>query len=424
MAESRTAVLVAIAANIAIAVLGRSIRERRPESDQMAARSRRARMMAEHATARSPERDAPMRREMTRLVILGLLAVAAFFATRAIAASNRHMTLRDAAEWYRRGERQLNEGNGDAAIDSFRRAAAKDRGEKRYVLALADALAREGQPEAARSALIALRYTSPEDRDVNVQLARLAAARHDVAAAIRYYRDALYAAWPLEEAGARRTLRLELVDMMLRQQHTGQALAELQALASDLPDDAALDVVVAQRFARAGDVRRALRQFQRAVRATPDAPEALAGAGLAAFRLGEYELARRYLHRAPDDAEGVLATRTIADLIVESDPLARGLRSAERRRRLVADLGYATHRLDGCLAKLGGSAGPLDELVGEAQTFVLHLRRSRALDGDALEHGLELVGRLGPPAVDRCPPATPRDRALALIVARHGSTGP
>jgi tetratricopeptide (TPR) repeat protein len=406
--------------------------------------------MTEQVTTNNPERERPMHGEIARLVVLGILAIAAFFATRAIAASNRQMTRQDAAEWYRRGERQLDEGNSAGAVDSFRRAVSNDRGETRYVLALADALSREGQLEAASRALMAVRRTSPDDRDVNVQLARVAAARHDMIAAIRYFHDALYAPWPAETAAARRSLRLELVDLMLRTQHTGQALAELQALAGDLPDDVALHVAVAQRFARAGDDRRALEQFQRALRAVPHAPDALTGAGLAAFRLGQYELSRRYLNRAPDDADGVPTTRMVAGLIVESDPWARRLRASDRRRRLLANLAYARHRLDGCLARLSGRAGTLDEsrtgppvgghhrdpgapeagddtllgdVLSEAQTFGAHLRTSRSFDEDAIEHGLELVARLERAAVDRCPPATPRDRALMLVAARHGSSG-
>ena len=51
-----------------------------------------------------------------------LVASAAFFLTRAVAASNRDMSLRDAAEWYRRGQQEMQAGQVDDAIDAFRRA--------------------------------------------------------------------------------------------------------------------------------------------------------------------------------------------------------------------------------------------------------------------------------------------------------------
>ena len=54
---------------------------------------------------------APVHNEIARLVFLVLVAVAAFFLTRAIAASNRDLTMRNAAEWYRRGEASVRAGD-------------------------------------------------------------------------------------------------------------------------------------------------------------------------------------------------------------------------------------------------------------------------------------------------------------------------
>ena len=217
-----------------------------------------------------------------------------FFLTRVIAANNRAMELRDAAEWFRRGEHQLAQGDAREAIVSFRRATARNRGEKRYVLALALALAGERQYEAARRALLTLRDASPEDPDVNLPLARLAATRQDVAEAVRYYHDTLYAPWPPDRVDARRSLRFELIDFMLSHGQTREAVSELVAFSSDMPDVAGLHVQVGRRFSKAGENRGALEQFQAALRAAPADGQALAGAGLAAFALGQYPLARRY----------------------------------------------------------------------------------------------------------------------------------
>ena len=43
-----------------------------------------------------------------------------------------------------------------------------------------------------------LRESEPEDREINLQLARLAASRQDVTEALRFYHNALYAPWPNE----------------------------------------------------------------------------------------------------------------------------------------------------------------------------------------------------------------------------------
>ena len=69
------------------------------------------------------------------------------------------------------------------------------------------------------------------------------------------------------------------------------------ALSTDLPDDAAAHVEVGQLFATAGDSGHALDQFQRALRLAPRSGAALAGAGQAAFQLGDYLLARTYLRQ-------------------------------------------------------------------------------------------------------------------------------
>ena len=59
------------------------------------------------------------RRQVAQLTVLGGLVIAAFFATGALAANNRAMTRRDAAEWYRRGQHELTAGHVPRAIDAF-----------------------------------------------------------------------------------------------------------------------------------------------------------------------------------------------------------------------------------------------------------------------------------------------------------------
>ena len=172
------------------------------------------------------ERSALIHREILQVGVLLIVAVAAFFVTRAVAASNRDMSLRDAAEWYRRGQQQIEAGELDDAIDSFRRATVRDRDEKRYVLALAQALALKRDDDAARGVLLTLRESAPEDPDINLQLARLAAARQDVTEALRFYHNALYAPWPTEQADARRQVRFELIRFLLTHDQTGRAQSQ------------------------------------------------------------------------------------------------------------------------------------------------------------------------------------------------------
>jgi tetratricopeptide (TPR) repeat protein len=378
-------------------------------------------MISEDTARDNAARAAFIHHEILQLFVLILIAIAAFFATRAVAASNRNMSLRDAAAWYQRGERALDEGRVSDAIEAFRRAAVRDRHAKMYVLALARALARNRDDDAARGVLSTLRESEPEDAEINLELARLAARRDDVTEALRFYHNALYAPWPAELIDARRDVRLEFIRFLLAHNQSGPALAELLAVAADLPDQLAAHREVAQLFAEAGDYTRSLDEFQRALRLTPNDGAALAGAGLGAFHIGQYALARTYLRRAPADLGEVAATRDIIESVLSNDPLANGIGSAERRRRLTADLDYARQRLSACVATRAGSAATNDEvtLQGEADRFYDRLKPAAALDQDTIEAGVDLIDRMARDVVQRCGPASARDRALVLIGRQH-----
>ena len=369
------------------------------------------------------ERSALIHREFLQVGVLLIVAVSAFVLTRAVAASNRDMSVRDAAEWYRRGQEQIDGRKLDDAVDSFRRAAVRDRGEKRYALALAGALTLTRDYDAARAELLTLRESAPEDPDINLQLARLAAERQDVTEALRYYRNALYAPWPPEQIDVRRQVRFELVRYLLTHDQTSRAQAELLALETDLPDDAALRLETARLFASASDFGHALEQFQRALSLAPENADALAGAGQAAFHLGNYPLAQTYLRRAPGQTDDVGRTREIVDLILSNDPLASRIGSTERLTRLVADLTHAQERLNGCSAAIVDEQ-PGDEaptLRRDADAFADAVRRAKSVDQDTVEAGMDIITRIERHVTERCGPPTALDQALILIGRQHGA---
>jgi tetratricopeptide (TPR) repeat protein len=381
---------------------------------------RRGRQALTSLRSSTAERSALIHRENLQLVILLFVAVAAFLVTRAVASNNHDMTLRDAAEWYHRGQAQLAAGRLDDAIDSFRRATVRDRNDKPYVLALAQALTLAHDYDGARRALLALRESAPEDPDVNLQMARLAAERLDATEAVRYYRNTLYAPWPPEQIGARRQIRVEFIQYLLDHDQAARAQAELIALATDLPDDASLRVQAGQLFARAADDGHALDQFQRAIGLAPTNADALDGAGLAAFRLHNYPLAQTYLHQTAAQTDEVTRTREIVDLILSSDPLAGRIGSTERQRRFVADVSYAQERFSGCQDRPG--APPDDEgtsLTREVGALADQVKASRNIDLDGMESGMDLIERAERYLTARCGPATTMDEALLLIAGQH-----
>jgi tetratricopeptide (TPR) repeat protein len=352
-----------------------------------------------------------------------LIAVVGFFVTGAIAVNNREQTFRNAEAWYERGQQLMTAGRVDDAIASLRRASVRNRSERKYALALARALSQKGDTEAARAALLALREAAPEDAEINLELARLASQRQDVTEALRFYHNTLYAPWPAESERQRREVRFELIDFLLRHDQPGRALSELLAAAADLPDEAAVHVRVGQLFARAGDAAHALDHYERAVHLAPADRTALAGAGTSAFKLGDFQRARRYLHRAPDDVDDVARTREIVDFVLSSDPLARGVGSAERRRRLAGSLEYLDQRLRRCVA----SGAPADELPPtqaleqEIASLRVQLRPSTPLEQDVIEGGVDLFDRIEQYVSKTCPPPTARDQAVMVIAHGHAT---
>jgi Tfp pilus assembly protein PilF len=356
-------------------------------------------------------------RDILQLGALIATAIATFFLTHAVAASNRETALRDAAEWYKRGQQALAAGQVDAAIDDFRRATVRDRGRSAYVRALAHALALHHDDEAARAVLLSLREAAPDDAELNVDLARLAARRQDVTEASRFYHNALYAPWPAERTEERRAVRAELIEFLLTHGQPGRAQAELLAISSDLPDTAATHLRVATLFEEAGDDTHAFEHFQRALQLAPGDSRALSGAGLSAFRLRQYSAARTYLARVPDLPADLAATRDVAERVLADDPLAPRIGSAERRRRLTRSLRYVEGRLSEC--NLRGSdravTGDTDALKRDLEAFSLQLGRSAALEQDTIEASVDLIHRAAADLAQACGPATTSDRALMLI---------
>jgi tetratricopeptide (TPR) repeat protein len=372
------------------------------------------------------ERAAFIHQEILKLAILIGVAMVGFFVTRAIAASNRSMTVRDAAEWYARGERALATSDPTAAVEAFRHASVMKRGDRQYTLALARALATTHQSDAAERALLTLRELVPEDPEVNLELARLEAGRGDAAAALRYYHNALYAPWSADQTDARREVRLELIRFLMATHQSGRAESELVALTSDLPHTLALHVEVGDLFVSVGDNRRALDQFEQAIALAPQDRVALAGAGRAAFSIGDYEKAERYLRDLPDPADDVREMRALVNLVLDSDPLAARIGSSARRRRLLEALSHFSERLEGCNPANagGGSSAALSQLADETAAFAMEIEHGNVLESDTIENGLDLVNRGERTVIAACPPAQTLDRALMLIAARHGVAAP
>jgi tetratricopeptide (TPR) repeat protein len=121
-------------------------------------------------------------------------------------------------------------------------------------------------------------------------------------------------------------------------------------------DEAAQQERIAQLFLRVQDYEHALAAYRAALRSDRHNPAALAGAGMAAFELGLYPVAQRYLQVAaaaePGDAQ-VAATLKIAEQALDMDPFRRSISVAQRDRIVAQAFASAGERIRACSAGQG-----------------------------------------------------------------------
>jgi tetratricopeptide (TPR) repeat protein len=368
-----------------------------------------------------------VRRDILLLVLLSVIAVAFFLFTRAMAAKERKLDTRVAATWFATGEEQVRTGDMRSALDSFRKATSRDHDNRTYVLALAEALAATGHSEEARQALLRLRESSPENAEINLYLARLAAKRGDVAEAVRYYHNSLYGLWTGSQVDQnQQKVRVELIHFLLDHQENSRALSEVLILATEIPDDdPTRQTEAGELFLKASDAQHALKHFVRAIALDRSSADALTGAGHAAFQLGDYVAASRYLGAVLEHDHGSESDQqllNIAKMILSNDPLAPHLTRDERNRRVLADFDQSTRRLQDCLksAKKDSTSsglGPLqaDTLAMQSKLQLRNLRR----DPELLRAGVELISKIEEATNASCGEAAGLDRALLLIGRKY-----
>ncbi len=288
------------------------------------------------------------------LLLLTLAAVTGFAAV-------SHLVARYNANQQSRGRKLYQQGVADTAanryddaIDAFRAALTCDPTNSQYQLSLARALRDSDDPrrlDEAESYLIALWQRAPQDAAVNLALARVAARRGSIEDATRYYHNAMYGVWNSNPDANRSKARIELIQFLLKKRAPDKAESELMALATALPPVPDAHLQAAQLFAQAQDYAGELAQYEDVLRFDPTNSAALAGAGQAAYRAGNYSNARRYLQEAvntnpqDEDSRQLLAS---TELILRNDPFVGHISDAERNRRIAGAFAQAEKRLEEC----------------------------------------------------------------------------
>jgi tetratricopeptide (TPR) repeat protein len=362
------------------------------------------------------------------LLLAGLVVViAAFFSLTTFAAHAYHRKQEQfARRWYTRGEEALKGSRPAEAAENFRNALAYSRDNDLYRLRLAQALMSDHRPQEARAHLLSLWEKEPGDGTLNLELARLAVMWGDTRQAIRYYHAAIYGVWPDNPAEHRLQMRFELSEYLLQRhtvQETKDAQAELVALVAELPpQDGAGQTRLGRLLLEAGLYARALAAFRSALNAQPNLVPALEGAGEAAFRMGEYETARRYLlpvvaQKAKDEHSQELLN--LSELVLKLDPSMRGLSSRERARRALHDFQLALARGEACTNS--PEAAPADQgltaLVRQAKSTAPS-EKLLAGNPDEIEKTMGLTFKLEQAAA-QCGSPRLEDKALALLGERQ-----
>ena len=350
-----------------------------------------------------------IQRQLVRLVVVVLTLIASFFVTRAVAENTREMRRRDAVSWYREGEAALSHDNAAEAVDRLRRAATRDPNRATYSLALANALVHAGQDQSAEQVLLDLREQTPEDPDINLQLARLEVRRGDTSTARRYYQTALNSLWRPDQDAARRAIRIELIQLLLEHGDKSRALSEILILAAR-SDAIPSQLQAARFFLDAGDAVRARELYKRVQSEDPANLEARSGAGEAAFVIGDYADAARALRGLTTRSGRIEEMKRVSIAVVDDDPLSPRLSASERRSRLQIAIGRALDRANGCPAT-SGFKEPLEN-------WAPRMKERHAIETSEIEEALDLVSHVESSA-QTCGPLAPEDRALLIIAARH-----
>jgi tetratricopeptide (TPR) repeat protein len=364
-----------------------------------------------------------LRREPVTLALLTGLAIILFAVVTGLSSLYHRQQESLADRWALRGVDDLKSKRYGEAVVAYRTALLYARDEYTYQLNLAEALVGEHRADEAYAYLINLWDRQPENGMVNLELARIQAARGHTDSALRYYHDAIYAIWPANQEMESRNARLELIRLMLQTNDKAQADSELIALAANLGEKPADHTQAGELFLQAQDYQRALEQFRLALEGNHHEVAAMAGAGDAAFQLAQYRVAEQYFRRAAGAGDkSAKAQLKLAELVLNMDPFRTQLRAAERRRIIMDAFTAAGVRLEAC-SKPGPFTVPASELAALTQSWTALKpqinERDLSRNPDLGNSAMSLVFNVEHETSGMCGGMTDTDNALLLIANLH-----
>ncbi len=374
-------------------------------------------------------------REPVILAVLTGLAIASFLAVTGLSRLYHAQQESLAERWSARGAGDLNAHRFQVAITEFRTALLYDRDNSAYQLSLAQALMGLNQTDEAQAYLVNLWARQPENGVVNLELARIAAQKNQTVRALRFYHNAIYAIWPGNQEADRRKTRLELVNYLLQINARTQAESELIALETDIGEDPTQQTRLGGLFLRVQDYNRALTAFRTALKLDRTDAQASAGAGVAAFEMGQYAAAQRYLHQAVAASPGDTASAALlqtTESVLQMDPFRPQISDTERNRIAISAFNTAVDRLTACTA-LAASGAPSSakpnvaasttgarSLMQQWQKLKSQMtERGLRQNPDLLNTAMNLSFQIERQTTSACGPGSPADKALLLIANLH-----
>lgn len=316
---------------------------------------------------------------------------------------------------YKDGTRLFSSGKFDDAAEQFSTAAAMDRGNIAYRVALARVTLRQGDMETAQTLLRSILQQDPTDGSANVLMARSLVKQGQIEDGIAYYHRAVYGRWRAGEGGSSLQTRFELINLLATTNAKQALLAELLPIQDQSLDDLTLRDSIGYLFLKAGSPARAADVFDQVLLKDTKDVRAYTGLGEASLALGNYDAAESQLARAvrlsPHDA-AIAFRRDLAHNLAELDPSARGLRLSDRYERAREMLLLTVQTVARC---------PLDSVASAAAAVAdSALGKSPGQSGDALDdfaqENLAIAQRLWKSRPVGCvSQSTPKQRALAML---------
>lgn len=371
------------------------------------------------------------------VLIICMLLLLVMFSLTALVTRLYHNTIQALAnQWFASGETNFKSHNTGAALVDYRNALVYSPDNLLYQFHLARALASAGHGEEARSYLLNLLAEAPGSGEINLELARIAVQQGAGSEALLYYHSAIYGVWDKDPLEMRWNVRREVCEFLLNQGDVRDVQPDLIALAQEVPPgDIQRQREAAALLLRAGLWPRALEEYQAVLKSDAHDEDALAGAGIASFQLGQYSQAIGSFERLSRERRSDPNINSMLETsrqVEAANPFLPGLPVSEKAKKTAEALERAERRASDCAHEHGESASAvppasrLQMLLATSQLMAKHWSETGLKrDPGRIDPAMSLVFEMEEAATDECgPPAAGPDPILILIARSREATNP